>query len=171
MAPLAEVAGIAGPHLPQGDRPGAPDVGRLRAENESLRAQLTASETVAHEREQRIEDLLAALRGLPQAWMDYMERTGGEQSPGERAQRAGANTATVIDVLAARPDEASKAPPAAVADVSPAIDPAELAAAEVAWRDARALRDRLERDRLDRELERIRTRKRGRFLHGLRRAS
>ena len=83
MAPLAEVAGIAGPHLPQGDRPGAPDVGRLRAENESLRAQLTASETVAHEREQRIEDLLAALRGLPQAWMDYMERTGRPIIPGD----------------------------------------------------------------------------------------
>ena len=47
-----------------------------------------------------------------------------------------------------------------------------MAAAEAAWREVRVLRDRLEGERLDKELARLRTRKRGRFRRqGLRQAS
>jgi hypothetical protein len=145
---------------------------RMRAENERLRVQLSAAETLATEREQRIEDLVAALQGLPQAWMRYLERTAEPESPDDAPQSGGRDPATVIEVLGARPQEASSPARPAHPLSSPAPVPPDLAAAEAAWREVRVLRDRLERERLDKELERLRTRKRGRFRRqGLRRAS
>ncbi len=145
----------------------------MRAENERLREQLSAAQTLATEREQRIEDLVAALQGLPQAWMQYLERTAAPESADDAPQSGGRDPSTVIEVLAARPQEASSvARPAPHPLSSPAPAPPDLAAAEAAWREVRVLRDRLERERLDKELERLRTRKRGRFRRqGLRRAS
>jgi len=153
--------------------PGSAQFERMRAENERLRAQLSAAETLAAEREQRNEDLVAALQGLPQAWMQYLERTAPPESADDAPQSVGRDPATVIEVLAARPQEASSLTrPAPHPLSSPAPATPDMAAAEAAWREVRVLRDRLERDRLDKELERLRTRKRGRFRRqGLRRAS
>jgi len=126
--------------------------------------QLSAAETLASEREQRIEDLAAALQGLPQAWMQYLERTAEPESGDDAPEREGRDPATVIEVLAARPQEApSVARPAPPRFSSPAPVTPDLAAAEAAWREVRLLRDRLERERLDKELVRLQTRKRGRF--------
>lgn len=173
MAPVAEVPGIAGPDLPPISRPGSIELERLRAENERLRAQLTAAETVAEEREQRIEDLVAALQGLPQAWMRYLERTNQPEPSGGSGQGGRPAPATVIEVMAARPDDASSSARPAPGSLSPPAAPsADLAAAEAAWKQVRLLRDRLERERLDRELERLRTPKGGRFRRpGLQQAS
>ena len=128
---------------------------------------------MAAERGQRIEDLVAALQGLPQAWMQYLERTAEPESADDAAQSGGRDAATVIEVLAARPQEASSPPmPVPQSASTPAPVPADLAAAEAAWREVRVLRDRLEGERLDKELARLRTRKRGRFRRqGLRQAS
>ena len=128
---------------------------------------------MAAERGQRIEDLVAALQGLPQAWMQYLERTAEPESADAAAQSGGRDAATVIEVLGARPQEASSPPmPAPHSASTPAPVPADLAAAEAAWREVRVLRDRLEGERLDKELARLRTRKRGRFRRqGLRQAS
>jgi hypothetical protein len=145
----------------------------MRAENERLRVQLSAAETLATEREQRIEDLVAALQGLPQAWMQYLERTAEPESADDAPQSGGRDPATVIEVLAARPQQVPiVAPPAPQPSSSPAPVPPDMAAAEAAWREVRVLRDRLERERLDKELERLRMRKRGRFRRqGLQQAS
>jgi len=153
--------------------PGSAQFERMRAENERLRAQLSAAETLATEREQRIEDLVAALQGLPQAWMQYLERTAAPESADEAPRSGGHDPATVIEVLAARPQEASSpARPAPHPFSSPAPAPPDLAAAGAAWREVRVWRDRVERERLDKEWGRLRTRKRGRFRRqGLRRAS
>ena len=128
---------------------------------------------MAAERGQRIEDLVAALQGLPQAWMQYLERTAEPESADDAAQSGARDPATVIEVLAARPQEASSPPmPVPQSASTPAPVPADLAAAEAAWREVRVLRDRLEGERLDKELARLRTRKRGRFRRqGLRQAS
>ena len=170
---MAEVPGIAGQDLPPTDRPGSVELELLRAENERLRAKLSAAETIATERGQRIEDLVAALQGLPQAWMQYLEPTAKPESFDEPPPSVARDPATVIEILAARPQQASS--PARLAPhppSSPAPVPPDMAAAEAAWREVRVLRDRLERERLDKELARLRTRKRRRFRRqGLRKAS
>jgi hypothetical protein len=128
---------------------------------------------VAQEREQRIEDLLAALRGLPQAWVEHLERTI-EPEPDHGFEPGGAERATVIEVLASRPAEGSTpARRAAQRPAAPQEPRADLAAAEAAWEEVRLLRDRLELRRLDQELERLRTGPRGSRFHRqrLRRAS
>ena len=157
MAPLAEVARIAGPDLPPPTRLGSADLDHLRAENERLRTQLSAAERIAAERQGRIEDLTAALQGLPQAWMNYLEREAEARQDREPDPAPDAPAATVIEVLASRPG-GNEVPPPPPADQEASSRPPDLAAAEAAWREVRKLRDRLERERLDRELERIRSR-------------
>jgi hypothetical protein len=53
------------------------EVDRLRAANELLRELLTATETVARERQERIDDLQFALRMLPEAWAQKLKGSGG----------------------------------------------------------------------------------------------
>jgi len=105
--------------------------------------------------------------------MQYLERTAEPESTDDAAQSGARDPSTVIEVLAARPQEASSPPmPVPQSASTPAPVPADLAAAEAAWREVRVLRDRLEGERLDKELARLRTRKRGRFRRqGLRQAS
>ena len=172
MAPLAEVSGIAAPDTPPTARPESDDPEQLRAENERLRARLSAAETVAQEREQRIEDLLAALRGLPQAWVEHLERTE-EGEPDRGSEARGAERATVIEVVASRPGEGSARRTVPQTHPRPREPRLDLSAAEAAWEEVRLLRDRLELRRLDQELERLRTRPRGSRFHRqrLRRAS
>lgn len=170
---MAEVPGIAASETSPRDGPTPGELDRLRAENELLRTRLSAAETVAAEREQRVEDLLAALQGLPQAWMQYLERTGGGGSSPAAAESSRSDPATVIEVLASRPDEPLASAGPTPGPISPrATPPADLAAAAAAWKEARLLRDRLERERLDKELERLQSRKRWRRrLRGLRQSA
>lgn len=56
------------------------EIDRLRAENALLRELLVATQTVAREREERIDDLRFALRMLPQAWAEKLERADRERA-------------------------------------------------------------------------------------------
>ena len=62
------------------------EVDRLRTENELLRELLTATETVARERQERIDDLQFALRMLPEAWARKLKGSDGSVSEATAAE-------------------------------------------------------------------------------------
>jgi hypothetical protein len=104
------------------------EIQRLRSENALLRARLGSVEAIALEREGTIEDLRHALRMLPSAWAEKLER-----------QAAATEEET----------DAPTPPPA-----SPTTDQgAERDQAEAFFAEIAALRVRLERKRLEAEQE------------------
>ena len=99
LVAVAEVSGIDPPDSP-GDsaseqrKPGQGEFERLKAENAALKHRLEAAETVARERQARIDDLLVALRMLPAAWAERKQVARKRSAPrvrwksGTAAQRS-----------------------------------------------------------------------------------
>jgi hypothetical protein len=164
--------------------PDGADLDGLRAENAALKRRADEAEALAGERQGRIEDLLGALRMLPAAWADRLERIAKDRSTQEGEKealrelmvdaiwedRSRVAPAEVIEVPAS-PAETEPPEPETPTDPEPTfslapeqegpvepppVGPAEMAQAEEAWAAARELRDRLERERLDREMARLR---------------
>lgn len=144
-----------------------------------MKYRLKAAETVARERQGRIDDLLAALRLLPTAWAERLERVSRQQ-PGASAWQAGRDE--VVDAIWAEDAEASPdampapspaasegeddpepgaqpPPPAAAPGQTSPLDPDQIAQAEAEWTEVRATRERLEREQLARQLDRLRSRR------------
>jgi hypothetical protein len=106
---------------------------------------------MARERQGRIDDLLAALRMLPAAWAERMRSAAGGRGPSDARFEDD-------DVVEADWEES---PPAneAQAPMEDLSDPDEMARARRAWAEARRIRDRLERDHLERAHQSLRGRK------------
>jgi hypothetical protein len=103
------------------------EIDRLRTENALLRELLVATQAVAREREERIHDLRFALRMLPEAWAEKLERTESERI-------LGTGRAEVAQAASPAPSEPARAlrsaPPASPATflpetAAPAEPPAE----------------------------------------------
>ena len=133
------------------------EIERLRAENSVLRERLAAVQTIALEREETIEDLRHALQMLPSVWAKKLQaKLGPTPKPAAhppaapaKATRAPTESQAGLDHPA---EAAAPSPEAEAAARSPEAeapgDPAEILFAEVA-----ALRARLERKRLEAEME------------------
>jgi len=122
---------------PSAHAPDAADPEGLRVENEILRRRLAAAEALAAERAARIEDLLAALTGLPHAWERWREEAAVSEGSG-----AGESFA----------EPPTPAP-------SPPMGPPIPEEATRLWIETRRLRDRLELEHFAREVEALRMRR------------
>lgn len=108
VEPVARVEAVARPIRDSLEA----DLDLLRTENAVLRERLAASESIARERQERIEDLRLALRMLPEVWAERFEHmlagvTGQTPPPPALAEQASdSDSASSIESkeAAAEPD-------------------------------------------------------------------